>query len=218
MKRKELLCAVLALTLLFSVQPAAALTGNQRETVIEGIARLPVIEVVVPAYVDIMINPLEMPVWIGGEETDAQIICDPAYIVSFSEVPLKVDVTVTGAVFPDSDMTLTNQPTQGAGNQKSVFAYFEMQRSSSEYPEDVTWDARYSATKHLVVKNGGSTSKKEIVTLPPLTLEGELPENAFAWFRLTGDAVKAPTNAWNENDGISVSVAFTFTPLPYGST
>lgn len=217
MKRKALLCAMLALALFLSTQPAAALTSNQRETVIEGIARLPAIEVVVPSSADIMINPLEMPVWIGGLETDEQIICYPDYLLSYSEVPIKVDVEVTGSVYPDSDLTLANSSTGGTGTAKRAFVYFEMQQSSSEYWEDVQWDAGYNSSKHIPVRADRPSSKPGIVTLPPLTQEGELPENAYAWFRLAGDAAKKPTNAWNENDGISVTVVYTFTPLSYNS-
>ena len=53
------------------------------------------------------------------------------------------------------------------------------------------------------------------MTLPARTLDGEVAEGGYAPFRLTGDAVKNPTDAWNTRDGINVMVAFTFTPLSY---
>lgn len=217
MKRKALLCAVLALTLLFSVQPAAALTSNQRETVIEATTRMPVISLFVPGTVDITINPYQMPVQIGDEESDEQIICSPAYIVSYSDIPIKVDITVTGSVYPDSDITLVPSPTNGAGSDKRVFAYFEMLQCSTEYWDEVPWAAAYDSSKHIVVGDGTAATKRGAVTLPPLDLEGELQENAYAWFRLAGDAVRAPTNGWNENDGICATVVFTFTPQSYVS-
>lgn len=214
MKRKALLCAILALTLLFSGQPASALTSNQRETVIQATARVPVISVTVPASVDIMINPFRMPVQIGGEESDAQIVCSPAYILSTSDIPLKVDITVTGSVYANSDLTLVSAPTNGAGSSKNAFVYFEMQQTSVDDWEYVRWDPVFDAAKHINVTTTAQT-KRAMVTLPPLTLDGELPENAYAWFRLAGDAARAPTNEWSTNDGINVTVAFTFTPVSY---
>lgn len=214
MKRKALLCAVLALMLFISAQPAAALTSNQRTTVIEGIARLPVINVVVPASVDVMINPLKMPVAIGNADSDEQILCSPAYIVSCSDIPLKVDVKATGTVNSGSDLTLASSPTNGSGTSKRAFLYFEMQQTSIDDWEYVRWDPAYDASKHINVTTTAHT-KREMVTLPTLTQDGELPENAYAWFRLSGDAAKDPDNPWTTDDGISVTVAFTFKPVPY---
>lgn len=220
MKRKALLCALLALILLVPAQPAAALTSNQRETVIEAMARLPIIEVIVPSSADIMINPFEMPVWVGAFETDQQIICYPDYIISYSEVPVRVDVEVTGSVFPDSDLSLANSPTNGGGTAKRAFAYFEMQQSDASYWEGVRWDPSYNSSKHIVVAETART-KKGMVTLPALPLDyymdGLLAENAYAWFRVAGDVAKSPTNPWTESDGISVRVVYTFTPLHYSS-
>lgn len=217
MKRKALLCVLLALTLLFTAQPAAALTSNQRATVIVAETRMPDINVTVPASVDVMINPLEMPVKVGSGELDEQIICSPAYIVSRSEVPLRVDVTITGSVYKDSDLQLVSSSAAVTGTAKKAFVYFEMQQTDAEYWEDVTWDPRYNETKHIAVRPSGPATRKGFVTLPALTLDRELAENAYAWFRLSGNAVKSPANKWTTDDGISVTVAFTFTPLPYSS-
>lgn len=220
MKRRALLYVLLALTLLTVLpKPAAALLSNERSTVIEGVARLPVINVVVPANVNILINPYEMPVSIGDGVYTDQIICNPAYIVSYSDIPLKVDVTVTGSVYPDSDMTLVSSPTYGAGTSKKAFAYFEMQTADWDFPQAVQWDPAYNPAKHIVVANGVTKTKQNIVTLPALPLNydiyGMLAEDAYAWFRLTGDAARNPTSEWNTMDGMKVTVAFTFTPISY---
>lgn len=216
MKRKALLCAMLALALLCSTQPAAALISNQRAIVISGEARLPAIEVVVPSSAAVMINPYMMPVQVGTLETDEQIICYPEYLLSLSEVPIKVDVKVRGSAYSNSDLTLAAAPTGGTGSAKRVFAYFEIQQSDAIYCDEVQWDAGYNASKHIRVSET-EQSKEGMVTLPPLTLEHELPEKAYAWFRVAGDATRNPTQEWNENDGISVTVVYKFTPLPYSS-
>ncbi|MCI8538584.1 MAG: hypothetical protein HFF18_07990 [Oscillospiraceae bacterium] len=215
MKRKGLLCAILALVLLFSAQPAAVAAGNVRSTIIRTTCRLPVIKVTVPTSASVYINPLRFPVSIGDEEADEQIISTPAAIANMSEVPVAVDVTVAGAVKTGSTMTLASAPTGGSGTEKSAFVYFEIKQADSEYPEDVQWDPSYDAAEHIAVISGVPITRQNIMTLPARTLDGEVAEGGYAPFRLTGDAVKKPTNAWNSRDGINVSVAFTFTPLSY---
>ena len=215
MKRKGLLCAVLALVLLFSAQPAAMAAGNMRSTIIRANCRLPIIRVTVPTRASVYFNPLRFPVSIGDGETDEQIISTPASIANESEVPLEVDVTVTGAVKTGSTMTLASAPTGGTGTEKSAFVYFEMKQADSEYPEDVAWDPAYDASKHIAIVPGTSITRQSMLTLPARTLDGEVAEGGYAPFRLSGDAVKNPTNAWNIRDGIYVTVAFTFTPLSY---
>lgn len=216
MKRKRLLCAVLALVLLFSVQPAAAaLLSNQRSTNITTRLRMPKIRVTVTNYASVYINPLKMPVYIDSEATTDQIISTPACAVNFSEVPLEVDLTVSGSVKEGSDMTLATSPTNGIGTEKQAFVYFEIQQASTAYPEEVKWDSAFDASKHIVITNGGTTTKNKIFTLAPVTMDGEVGEGGSAPFRLTGDAVTKPTNVWNGKDGINVTVAFTFTPLSY---
>ncbi len=219
MKRKGLLCAILALILLLSAQPAAAAnTGNKRTTVITATkCRLPVIRVAVPTTGSVYINPLKVPVYIGDLESDEQIISPPVSIANMSDVPLKVDVAVTGAIKAGSTMSLVTSPTGGSGTNKSAFVYFDIKQSNSEDPESVEWDPAYDASKHIAVVAGVPITKNDVFTLPAMTLDGEIAEGGYAPFRLSGDAVKKPTDAWNSKDGIYVTVAFTFTPVPYTS-
>lgn len=215
MKRKKLLCAILALVALFSAQPAAMATGNVRSTIIRTTCRLPVIRVTVPTSASVYINPLRFPVSIGDGESDEQIISTPAAIANMSEVPVEVNVRVAGAVKTGSTMTLASAPTGGVGTEKSAFIYFEIKQSNSEYPEDVQWDSSYDEAKHIAIIAGEPVTRQNIMTLPARTLDGEVAEGGYAPFRLTGDAVKKPTTAWNSMDGVNVTVAFTFTPLSY---
>lgn len=215
MKRKILLCVALALLLSFSVQPAAAITESHT-MIIEATCRLPIIRVTIPTRAEVYLNPFEIPVSIGGIESAAQVISTPASIANMSEVPLKVDVTVTGTIKENSTMALTETPTGGTGSDKEAFVYFEIVQANTGNPDDVTWAVAYDASKHIVVKNGAVT-KENVLTLPAKTSNDEVAENGYAPFRLAGDAVEEPTDEWNEDDGIDVTVAFTFTPLPYSS-
>lgn len=218
MKRKRLFCVVLALVLLFSAKPAAAANReNQRSITITASCRRPIVRVAVTNYASVYINPLNLPVYIDGEAETDQIISTPACAVNYGDVPLAVDISVTGVVKDGSDMTLSPAPTNGAGTTKSAFVYFEIKQDNVEDPEYVKWDDAFDPSKHIVISNGGTTTKQNIFTLNPMTLDGDVAEGGCAPFRLAGDAVKEPTNAWNSKDGINVAVSFTFTPVAYES-
>lgn len=216
MKRKRLLCAVLALVLLFSTQPTAlALFDNQRSTVVDATCRLPVIKVAVPTSAKVYINPFALPVSIRGQSEEQQIVCSHVWIANRSDADIEVDVTVTGAVKEGSTMSLATSPTGGTGTDKKAFVYFEIHQADDSDYDLVDWDPAYDAEKHIVVIAGVPVTKKNIVTLPALTLDNEIAPGGYAPFRLTGDAVRTPTDKWTTKDGINVTVAFTFTPLPY---
>lgn len=222
MKRKRLICAVLALVMLFSVQSAATAAypgGNIRSTEFSSALRMPVIRVSVPSYASVYINPFRLPVSIGsGEEQTGQILSSPTYLINRSDAALDVDVTVTGAVNEGSDMTLAPSSTKGSGSTaKRAFIYFELQTANTDDLEAIQWDAAYDASKHIVVSSAGSNTKKNLIRLAPMTLDGEIGEGGYGPFRLTGDAVEYPSTPWNGNDGIKVQIAFTFTPVPFDS-
>lgn len=220
MKRKRLLCVVLTLALLFTAQSAAAAaeTGNRRSMTITAKCKMPTIQVTVPSTGNVYLNPFKLPVSIGGEDSYEQIISTPNCIANQSDIPLKVDVKVTGAIKAGSDMTLATTSTQGStSTSKRAFIYFEIQPADTDDPDDVLWDDEYDKTKHIVISTVESgKSKKNVLTLAPKTLDGKMAEEGgYAAFRLTGDAVETPKNAWTAQDGITVEVAFTFTPVPY---
>lgn len=216
MKRKGLFCAILVLVLIFTAQPPAA-ANDVCTTGIEADCRLPVISVTVPGSGMVYINPFQLPVSIGEVDSTAQIISTPASIANMSEVPLEVDVTVAGTVKDGSTMTLAPAPTEGTGTEKKAFVYFEIKQADSGDPADVQWEPAYDAGKHIAVIPDAPETRENILTLPAKTLAGEVAAGGYAPFRLTGDAVKSPTDPWKSMDGIIVTVAFTFTPLPYES-
>ncbi len=218
MKRKVLSSALAVLILLCFTQPAAALLlPNQRGTTITAIARLPVISVSVPASADVLINPLQFPVEIDSGSTRDQIICSDAVMSSYSDVPLSVGVQVTGAVKEGSDMTLATAPTNKTGTAKEAFVYFEIVQSNYEEVRRSLWAEAYDPTKHIVVTEGESPARTDMLTLEPLNKYGEVAKGGHAQFRLAGDAVRKPESEWNQKDGIDVMIAFTFTPVSYVS-
>lgn len=212
--RKRLFCAVLALFMLLSVQPTAA-ASNHRSTIINATCRLPVIRVFIPSSGTVYLNPYKLSVSINGQSEDRQIVSSRGRVYSKSDIPLDMDVTVTGAVKSGSTMTLASSPTGGSGSAKSAFVYFEIHQVDDPDYDLVDWDAEYDAAKHIVVTDGVPITKKSIMTLPAMTMDKEVAPGGYALFRLSGDAVRQPTDAWTSNDGLTVTVAFTFTPIPY---
>ena len=218
MMRKQLLCAILALVLLISAQPAAMATSNQRGTEFTTTTKLPTINVTVPGKGSVVINPLGLPVSIGGTDSTDQIVCTPRQLINKSDVRLSVDISVTGAVKEGSDMELASSPTGGAGTVKKAFVYFEIHQADTDDLDHFEgWDEEYDPLEHIVVENGIEHEVEEIMILPAKTLDGGIAPGGYAPFRLAGDAVKNPDNAWKKTDGINVVIAYTFTPLSYDS-
>lgn len=218
MRQRRLLCAVLALVLLLSAQPtAAALTPPYSQSVeIKGDALIPIISVTVPSSGEVYINPLELPVDIGtGRRDYGQILSTPACIANESEVAMQVDLTLTASLKEGNTMKLSSIPTGGSGTQKKAFIYFEIVQSDTDRDRYVEWAPAFDASKHIVIQDGMSVTKTNVLKLPPITPRGRVAPGGYAPFRLTGDAVTDPTDEWTEKDGINVTVAFTFTPLHY---
>ena len=207
MKKIGLFCVVLAL-ILSAVSPACAAGTDGGQTVITALCELPEISVVVPATAEGFINPYEMPVTIESGESTAQIISTPACIENQSEVPLRIGVTVTAKVWEGSSLFLSGTSTGGTGTLKRAFVYFEMQASDTAVPPDSIWDAEYDPAKHIIVRPFEMPEKKLAILS---AADGDAPYGAF---RLSGDCTASPREAWTEDDGIDVKIAFTFTALP----
>lgn len=218
MKKLRLFCAVLALAMLFSAQPAtaAAETGNIRSTTITANCKVPSISVTVPTSGTVYLNPLKLKVNVDGEDRYEQVLSKTCFIANKGEIPLQVDVSVTGTLSEGSDMTLASSSTKGsASKSKLAFIYFEMQLAD-EYDSDlVQWDEAYDESKHIVVSDGETKTKKNVLTLGAKPINGTEVKGGYGAFRLTGDAIVAPESEWRSIDGLMVEVAFTFTPLPY---
>lgn len=220
MVQKRLLCVVLTLAILFSVQSAAAATGtgNTRSTIITTTltSRSPTIKVTVPSTAEVYLNPLKLPVSINSNSSREQIISTPCVIANESDVPLQVDVTVIGKVNEGSNMSLVTSSTKNStSTNKRAFIYFEIQPADTDDPGDVLWDAAYNRSqKNHIPVTTMERSKTNTVVLASTTLDGEIAEKGgYAAFRLTGDIIATPKKPWTEDDGLTVEIAFTFTPL-----
>ena len=105
MKKRLKLCLILALLLSLS-SPAQAAAAQDSSTEITAEPYLPdiKIEVVVPAAGNVYINPYQLPLEVDGKIENKQVISSTFAIENQSEVPLGVNVEVTGKIKPESTM------------------------------------------------------------------------------------------------------------------
>lgn len=219
MKFKKIVSSALASALAFSMAvPAFAASSDLTATTnYEGTLQAPTISITVMDSGSVIVNPYKMSVTpSGGSATTDQIISPVQYITNASNVALNVSATVTGKLpTGKKDVTFATATTQNASKPlttNSIFMYFEIAPASSA--TDVpSWPENYNAkpaadqeTKQVLVAAKATTASNL------LTLDVGNTTNTFAAYRLTGDAVSSPTRAWAEDDAVSVSVAFTFTP------
>lgn len=196
-----------------------AFAASAPTTKIKASCKLPEVRVSVPTTGKVYINPFKMKISgkIGGEDDEEQIISVPSGIANLSEVPIEVNVTVTGTVKSGSDMTLSTTSTYGSKTTaKKAFVFFQMQVANPKDVEnnyaDVSWDGGYNPKTHVLVTTAGKTMKN-IVTLAAAKEDGSIAEEGVGAFRLSGDTVANPKNPWNSKDGLNVNIAFTFTPV-----
>lgn len=208
MKKRLTLCLIVALLMLLLPTPAQA--SNTSSTFITAEPYLPdiEIEVVVPASGDIYINPNQLPVRINASIVNKQIISDTLAIENLSEVPLSVSVEVTGSI--RGDLRLASESTVGEDTTaKRVFMFFEIQAVSN--PKSVAWSNAYREDKHIVIRESTRRSKNIII------LGAANQAKRYGAFRVSGDCVQNPREAWTEGDGVDIDVVFTFSPLPVGT-
>jgi len=216
MKAKKILSRIAAAALMVCLAvPASA--AETRTTQVTALCNLPEIKVSVPSTGKVYINPQKLPVRMSGAvdtetENTPQILFTPSCILNESEVPLKVNVSVTGAVSSGSNITLSSTSTATSTSKaKRVFMFFQMQsidESSFNDLENLNWDTNYNAAQHVIVTSSTRT-KDEIVTL-----DAKGGENCYGAFTLCGDCTEEPSAPWKESDKLTVNVAFTFTPVP----
>jgi hypothetical protein len=196
-------------------------TGSNRSTVVAGDMSLPTINVVVPGTTPIYMNPnsLTLSVDLNGsidaDEDTAQIVSEEAYIENRSEVPVSVTVALTGAVDYSSNMRLSSSTTKDTGTTaKKAFVFFQMQAVTD--PDNATWNKEYNASTDIVLGTNTKTRKNYITIAAPDTETGK-DTKCYGVFRLTGDCTEKPKIAWDNSDGFSAQIVFTFKALAYNT-
>ena len=156
------------------------------------------IKVDVPAVGQIVINPYGLPVEIGDETSMEQIASETLTMINKSNTPVVISASAVGSVSESSTLVYTTQPPQTDALEKEIFLYVEFQK------EDGLWSGAYTDGANQILVSGQASEPKEV-----LSLDGE----SQGVFRLFGATSTYPKNAWNVEDKISVTVAFTFSPV-----
>lgn len=211
---KKILSLALALALVLTLTvPAFAgstTTTPTNATEFTGSTEAPTVSVTVPASATFVVNPYKMSVQnAAGDDVTDQVVAATQYVTNLSDVPLTVDVTVTGTT--EGNAAFATSSTQGsrAPTTNSVFLYAEFgAATANDGSADPTWGTAYSTTAtNQVLVGARATSKKGVAKLA--ATDGSAAN--YLAYKLAGDAASAPTTAWTDADKVKVSVAFTFT-------
>lgn len=209
MSMKKIVSAAMALAMTASLAvPAFASTTPNTTTDVTGTTQAPTIAVTVPATGTVTVNPYKMEVTVGSDKLTDQIISTTSYVQNESDVPLVVDVTVTGKVAGNAVFATASTQGAKAPTTNSVFMYAEFGvATANDGTGDPSWGTAYdSKSTSQVLLSAKATTKKAVATLPA----GDSTTNYLA-FKLAGDAASAPTTAWASTDTVGATVAYTFT-------
>lgn len=200
---------------------SSTITGNYKEV------RL---AVTVPTTGKAVINPYGLPIALSDTyNISGQGISNaaPLTIQNRSAVPLKVNVSITAAPLENSSFTfetgntLSSTETANKGLVKfEMFPATALTETTLENEDTLIGgfaaldSANALPAGGLQIKGVANTpdAATNILTLREGTADGNLQAGGAAYFRLTGEAVKAPTTPWAATDGFTATIAFTFEP------
>ena len=177
---------------------------------ITGETKVPTIKITVPTEGKVLVNPYQMKYTEGEgdakDKTDS-IISTDYYIVNDSDVPVKVNATVTGKIETGSGAIFSAAALKGTEVTKSVFMYLEIGTTSATGTA-ATYETAFDAksTKQIVV------GAKAVTKAGTVTMDEKGGAAPCASYKFFGSVASAPAKAWTSDDSVSVDVVFTFTP------
>lgn len=178
-------------------------------TVLTGRVQEPTINVTVPESGTIILNPYRIAIPMGEETVSEQVISDTQYIVNHSDVGISVGATVVGTTTGNVQLVpeSTAQETEPANN---AFLYLEMQAAVPEEEGVLEWTPYDASKNNQIIATQEETSKSRM-----LVLEAPADSQTGTWgaFRMLGDLSSLPKELWSADDGVNVTVTFTFTPV-----
>jgi hypothetical protein len=206
--KKKLTALLTVLLAILAASPVNAVAVNWPTTVIEATTSIPdiTINVVVPATANAYINPDGLPVNINGKVSDNQILSGEVCIENKSEVPVLVSASVTGSINSGSNMVFSETNARNL-TYKAALVFFQMQAVENPELEEVEWSNTYNSRKNILVTTGTNT-KEDFITLGA----GDEAER-YGAFRLSGNCARKLTDdSWDDNDGFTAKIVFTFKP------
>ena len=154
------------------------------------------IEVVVPAVGEVVLNPYGLAVETAWGTNREQVQHQPQPLTNNSNFPVIVTATATGALAGDA--WFVTAPPEREAEEKELFLYVEYQSQPD------VWQGAYTgAPNQLLVTEYGSSGEV-------LTLEA----GAEGYYRLFGAMSPTPQTMWSSDNALTVTLAYTFTRDP----
>ena len=154
------------------------------------------INVVVPAVGEVMLNPYGLAVETAWGTNREQVQHQPQPLTNNSNFPVIVTATATGALAGDA--WFVTAPPEREAEEKELFLYVEYQSQPD------VWQGAYTgAPNQLLVTEYGSSGEV-------LTLEA----GAEGYYRLFGAMSPTPQTMWSSDNALTVTLAYTFTRDP----
>ena len=154
------------------------------------------IEVVVPAVGEVVLNPYGLAVETARGTNREQVQHEPQPLTNNSNFPVIVTATATGALAGDA--WFVTAPPEREAEEKELFLYVEYQSQPD------VWEGVYTgASNQLLVTEYGSGGEV-------LTLEA----GAEGYYRLFGAMSPTPQTMWSSDNALTVTLAYTFTRDP----
>ena len=155
------------------------------------------IEVLVPAVGEVVLNPYKLEVDTGTGTTREQVVHQPQPMVNNSGFPVIVTATATGSLASDA-WFVSAPPTQDT-QEKEMFLYVEFQNQPD------FWSGFYEDAPNQLLVTDWPVGKDGVLTLDPF---------GVGYFRIFGAMSPYPRTIWSSENALSISIAYTFTCAP----
>jgi hypothetical protein len=236
-----LACAMAATLAVPAFAATTSESTTNRSLKVTGAYQAVTISVVVPSTGTVIIDPYKLPVEIYKDtettiKSDGlQIVTKPLAIKNQSDIKLDMNISATTTV--TGTLTLATGELTDIKTEKknSAYVYLEAQVAEdlsgdpseavsnakvAQAYKDFTWAALVTdegdTQNGIVLKSGSAQSVNGIVTLEPNTFVDDAfstyAAGSIAFLKLDGNCAQNPTTAWATKDGLTCTIAFTFTP------
>lgn len=155
----------------------------------------PVIDVLVPATGQMVINPYRMAVGTVSDKTTEQIVHEPQVLISGSDFPVRVSARAVGRLNPESTARFVSTPPSVDAEDKEIFLYAEFQN------DPTFWTGTYGDWPNQLLVTEWGEEKADVM---------ELEAFDVGYFRLFGAMTNFPDPMWGAVDAPDVTLAFTF--------
>ncbi len=218
----------------FAAANSTEITATYEEPTISVVVPQSGTAMINPYGMPVVLNPNETTAANKVSVVGAQIVTMPLAITNSSEVDLKVSAQVTAEA--TGDLRIATSKPSSSDTTKSAYVYLQMTNSelddsaqSSTAGSNIggvdttklataiaAWDQRaYTSSTDLLLSGTAAATKNDMLVLKASDTSGSAPKaqvGSIGLFRLAGQVVTSPRDAWAETDGFNATVAFSFRP------